>query len=114
MPSKRSKWNPDPSRGPGTGAHGTGAADLDDRAVLLDFADAGDWQRGVVADVPGSGRPDCNSAAHDHIEGTKRTTPGIHRHNKTAAAGPTRRVPPCIFAGGDGQRQQLRGRLGPA
>jgi hypothetical protein len=111
MPSKRSKWNLDPSRAPGTDARGIAAGGHGDRAVPQGFAGSGDWLHDADEGVLAGGRRGCNSAARGHNASTGRTSRGIRRHDKTAAVEPLPHVPPCAFAGGTGQRHRLRGRL---
>ena len=111
MPGKRSKWNPDQSRAPGTGVHDSAVGGRDDRAALRDFADTGDWPNGAGGGEPAGGRQRCNSAARGHSGNTTRTLPGIRRHDRTVAVEPLRHAPPCVFAGGAGQRQRLRGKV---
>lgn len=111
MTAKGSKGNLDPSRFAAHGATGIPAGGRGDRVGLRDSADDDDWR--CVADSAGLGRgnADCNSAAHDRNAGRGRTSPGIHRADKPAAAEPLRHEPTSALAGRARQRQWLRGTL---
>ena len=113
MASKRSKGNPDPSRWLASVAAGTAAGGPDGRAALRDSADADDSRSVSAGAALAGGRRDCNSAAHDHSRHTERTVHGIRCADKPVVAELLRQKPPCVFAGGTGQRLRLRVRLEP-
>jgi hypothetical protein len=104
MPGQRSKGNPDPSRALAPDAGGTAAAGRDDRAVLRDSVDVAGWRSAAGGAGLDHGKSGCSSAVHDHSGSTERTAPGTHCPSKTVAAEPLRHEPPCVFAGGAGQR----------
>jgi hypothetical protein len=118
MPGKRSKGNYDPSRARGllvgAAAADTHAAGPDDRVVPRGSAGADDWHIVAGGAWLDGGRPGCNSVAHGHSASRERIWRGIRYPGKPAAGAPLRREPPCAFAGGARQRQQLRGNLEPA
>jgi hypothetical protein len=113
MPGQRSKGNPDPSLALAPGAGGIAAAGRDDRAVLRDSVDVAGWRHAAAGAGLAHGKSGCSSAVLDHSGSTERTAPGTHCPDKTVAAEPLRHEPPCVSAGGAGQRLGLRGRLEP-
>ena len=68
---------------------------------------------GSAGAVLAGGRRDCNSAARDHSRHTERIMRGIRYADKPVVAEPLRQKPPCVFAGGTGQRLRLHVRLEP-
>ena len=114
MPGQRSKENPDPSRALAPGAAGIAAAGRDDRGVLRDSVDVAGWRNAADGLGLAGDRRGCNSAGRDHSGSTEKRVRGIHCPGKTVAVEPLRQEPPCVFAGGAGQRPRLRGRLEPA
>jgi len=114
MAGQPSKGNPDPSRWLASGGADTAAGGPDGRAGLRGSAGAGGWRdvAGGAARV-GDSR-DRNSAGRGHSSGIGRTLRGMRRSDRTAVSELQRPAPPCVFAGGTGQRLLLRGRLEPA
>lgn len=112
MTAKGSKGNLDPSRVAADGATGILAGGRGDRAGLRDSADDDDWRCVADADGPDRGNADCNNAARGRNAGRGRTSPGIHRADKPAAAEPLRHEPASALTSRARQRQWLRGTLG--
>ena len=113
MPEKGSKGNLDPSRASAPGDADTPVAGRDGPTVLPGFAGDGSWRSVVAGAGLGSGTSDRNSAARDHSRNTERTERGIRRADKSVVAEPLRQKPPCVSAGGTGQRLRLHVRLEP-
>ena len=117
MPGKRSKGNLDPSRAVALDADGTGtpAGDHDDRAAPQCSVGGVCWRSAAAGDELARGSRCCNSDGRGHSECKCRKPLGSLDQGKTFAAEPLRREPPpCVIAGGTGQRQCSRGRLEPA
>ena len=117
MPGKRSKWNLDPSRAVARDAGGTcmPAGDHDDRAVLQGSVGGACWRSAAADGELARGSRCCNSDGRGHSECRCRKPLGSLDQGKTFAVEPLRREPPpCVIAGGTGQRQWSRGRLEPA
>jgi hypothetical protein len=117
MPRKRSKGNPDPSRAVALDAGGTctPAGDHDDRAAPQCSVGSVCWRSAAAGGELARGSRCCNSDVRGHSECRCRKPLGSLGQGKTFAAEPLRREPPpCVIAGGTGQRQCSRGRLEPA
>ena len=105
MPEKRSKGNPDPSRGRGDG--GICAAGRDDRAFLPGFADGGCWRGGAARGALRSGRPRCSNVVPGRSAGRSRTPRDIRLPDKRVAEEPPRPADPCALPGRAGQRRPI-------
>ena len=117
MPGKRSKRNLDPSRAvaPDGGGTGTPAGDPDDRAVLQGSVGGACWRTAAAGGEPGCGTRCCSSGVLGSSACRCGKPFGSLDQGKTFAAEPLRREPPpCVIAGGTGQRHSSRGRLEPA